>query len=240
MPAAKRRKNAAHGASRGWAPRTLTSPDGAKETDLIPDVLLVILHVILLQERHILLLKRMVLMMFLLPGDVFGDRRNIRFANAEHSISGLPRKFPRPLLAHPFRRICFNHARDFRRRMYRPNAQQHMNMIVGPIDDQSHPIHFADDPPEISKQITPKLRVNERPSPQRGENKMKQDVSRCVRHASSAPPGLLPSSRAYPRLAPWAAPSRRFAASPLHSQSFSPTSVCGVPIVSVMSLEEND
>ena len=32
--AAKRRKNAAHGASRGWSHRTFISPEGAKETSL--------------------------------------------------------------------------------------------------------------------------------------------------------------------------------------------------------------
>jgi hypothetical protein len=61
----------------GQMPTTQQSPEGAKETTLIPNIPLVIFHMILLQERHILLLKRMFLMMLLLPGDVFGDRRNI-------------------------------------------------------------------------------------------------------------------------------------------------------------------
>ena len=36
---------------------TITSPEGAKETLLIPNILLVVLHVVLLQKRYKLLLK---------------------------------------------------------------------------------------------------------------------------------------------------------------------------------------
>ncbi len=51
---------------------------------------------------------------------------------------------------------------------------------------------------------------------------MKQDISRCMRQASFALPGLLPSSRTHPRLAPSAALFRRFAASAPRSPPFSP------------------
>jgi hypothetical protein len=51
---------------------------------------------------------------------------------------------------------------------------------------------------------------------------MKQGISRCMRQASFALPGLLPSSRTHPRLAPWAALFRRFAASAPRSPPFSP------------------
>jgi hypothetical protein len=74
--------------------------------------------------------------------------------------------------------------------MHWPNPQQHVNMIGGPVDNQRSPIHLADNSTKISKQIIPKLHLNERTSPQRRENKMKQDISRCMRQASSALPGL--------------------------------------------------
>jgi hypothetical protein len=144
----------------------------------------------------------------------FFHGRNIRFANAEHAIPVLPGKFTRPLPPHPFRRIRLHYPHNLRGRMHGPNPQQHVNMITRTVDDDRSPLHLADDPSEISKQISPKLRLDQGPSPQRRENKMKQDVSRCMRQASSAPPGLLPSSQAHPRLAPWAALFRRFAASP--------------------------
>ena len=44
---------------------------------LIPDVFLVVGHVVLLEERYKLLLKRMLLVMFFLTGNIFCDGRNI-------------------------------------------------------------------------------------------------------------------------------------------------------------------
>jgi len=46
------------------------------ERKLIPDVTFVVHNVILLQERHKLLLKRMFLVVFVLGCNVFGDCRN--------------------------------------------------------------------------------------------------------------------------------------------------------------------
>src|ERR1700733_522831 len=189
---------------------------------------------ILLQERDVLILKRMLLMMFLLLRNIFRDRCNIGFTNTEHPISRLPRKFPRPLPAHPLRRIRLNHARNFRRGMRWPDSYQHVNMIVGPINNQRRPAHFANDSAEIGRQFTPKLRLNQSPSPQSGENKMKQNVARCVRQVSFALPGLSFVPHFHPRLTLWAALCRRFAVS--HRGTARSTSQ-SVPIVSMTNSE---
>jgi hypothetical protein len=73
--------------------------------------------------------------------------------------------------------------------MHRPNPQEHVNMIVRPVDDQSRSLHLANNPSEIGKQITPKLRFDQCASPESGEDEMQQDVSRCVGQASFAPSG---------------------------------------------------
>ncbi len=54
--AAKRRKNAAHGASRGWVVRLIEeAPEGRKK--LFPDIPLIVCNIVLLEERKELLLK---------------------------------------------------------------------------------------------------------------------------------------------------------------------------------------
>ncbi len=100
--AAERRKNAAHGASRGGSATNLNqAPEGRK--NLIPNISLIVRNVVLLEERNKLLLKRMLLMMVLLIGDIFRDSCNIRFAHAEDPVSGLPREFCVPFFMHPAR-----------------------------------------------------------------------------------------------------------------------------------------
>jgi hypothetical protein len=140
--------------------KTRTSPNGAKEAQLIPNIPLVIFHIILLQECDELLLKRMLFMMLFLSRNIFRDHANIRLANAKRRVPGLPRKFARPLLAHPLRRIRLHDTRDFGRRMDRTDPQEHVNMIVSSIDDQRHSPHLAHNPSQIGEQIAPKLRLD--------------------------------------------------------------------------------
>src|SRR6266702_8851878 len=68
-----------------------------------------------------------------------------------------------------------------------------MNVIRGAVDDQCGSAHFADNASEV-------------------ENYMQKDVGRCMRQSLSPPWGS-PFVVADPRLAPWAAFLRRFAAS---------------------------
>ena len=72
----------------GSATKPKQALEGRKR--LIPDVALVISHVVLLEERKELFLKRVFLVMLFLPGNIFRDRRDMRFAHAEHTVAGLP------------------------------------------------------------------------------------------------------------------------------------------------------
>jgi hypothetical protein len=74
-PAAKRRQNAAHGASRGWSRNNEQAPEGREK--LAPKIFLIVSNVILLEKCQKLVLKRMLLMMFFLRGDIFCHCRYI-------------------------------------------------------------------------------------------------------------------------------------------------------------------
>jgi len=85
----------------GERPGPHRAPKGRKK--LIPNVSLVVRNIVLLEKRNKLLLKRMRLMMLFLFGDLFRDRRDIRFAHAEHTVSGLPCEFSVPFFMDPAR-----------------------------------------------------------------------------------------------------------------------------------------
>jgi len=86
-------------------------------------------------------------------------------------------------------------------------------MVARAIDAQCNSPHFTNNPPEISKQIIAKLRLDQRPTAGCGEDEVKQYVAGCVSHASFVPPGLSSPVGTHPRLAPWAVFFRRLAAS---------------------------
>ena len=128
--------------------------------------------------------------MLFLPRDIFRDLRDVGFTHAEHSISRLPRKFWIPFLAHPSRRIRLHHSRNLCRGMRWPDTNQNVNVIGGSIDDQRRSLHLPNGSPKIRKQFVPKFRLDDQTSSLRREDEMKQNVARCVRHVSFAPPGL--------------------------------------------------
>src|SRR5437899_7512723 len=98
--AAKRRKNAAHGASRGDRDaHGQRAPEGRKK--LIPDVSLVVGYVVPLEECDKLLLKRMLFVMLFLSCNIFCDSCDIRLAHTENAVSGLPGEFCIPFFMDP-------------------------------------------------------------------------------------------------------------------------------------------
>src|SRR5208282_5901228 len=101
----------------------------------IPNVTLVVRDLVLLQKRHKLLLKRTPLVMFLLRRNILGDRRNVRFANAEYAIPSLPREFSVAFLSDPSRRIRLDDACDLGNGIGGTNTYQHMHVIAGPVND---------------------------------------------------------------------------------------------------------
>src|SRR5579862_866347 len=72
---------------------------------------------------------------------------------------------------------------------------------------------FADDASEVGKQIRAKIWRDQRAPPLGAEDHMQQNIAGCMRQASFAPAGASPFGVIHPRLAPWAAFLRRFAAS---------------------------
>ena len=117
--------------------------------------------------------------------DIFRDRRDARLAHAEHSIPCLPRECAIPFLARPTRRIRLHHPRNLRRGVNRPHPYQNMNVIAAAVDDQSRPVHLAHDASEVSEEIVPKFRLDQRTSSLRRTDHVQQDISRCMRHALS-------------------------------------------------------
>ena len=77
-----------------WARRLILTRDAhvAYPAHSIPNVPFVVLNMMFLQKRDELLLKRMLLMMLLLPRDVFGDCPGVRFADPENAVPALPSK----------------------------------------------------------------------------------------------------------------------------------------------------
>jgi len=69
-------RRATHGLRRGLCSSAAPRLALRSAKKLIPDVSLVVGYVVLLQERDEFLLKRMLLMMFFLTGDIFCDCRN--------------------------------------------------------------------------------------------------------------------------------------------------------------------
>src|SRR6266568_8011144 len=78
--------------------------------------------------------------------------------------------------------------------MGRSNPYKHVHMVGSAVDDERRPLHFADDPAEIRKQIGAEMRFDQGASPVCREDHVKQDVAGCVGHDSFAPPGLGDSS----------------------------------------------
>jgi hypothetical protein len=168
--AAKRRENAARGASRGWSRERALSVPPKEQRGVRREIPLGLASLAPLGLCR-LLLKRMLFVMLFLTGNIF----------------------------------C--HCRDIR-----PDTKQHVNVIGGAVDDKCGSAHFADDASEVGKQIVAELWLDERTPALCAENHMQQDVGRCMRQSLSPRWGC-PFLVADPRLTPWAAFLRRFAAS---------------------------
>ena len=153
----------------------------------------------------------MLFVMFFLTGNIFCHRPDIRFADAEYSVSGLPGEIWTPFFTNPTRGIRLDHER-FPRRNEQGGYESVHERIGGAVDDQGGSAYFADDASEVVKQILAELWLDEWTPALCAENHMQQNVGRCMRQNLSPRWGS-PFVVADPRLAPWAAFFRRFAAS---------------------------
>src|SRR2546429_1243402 len=101
----------------------------------------------------------MLLVMGFLSRNILRYRSNVRFADAEYAISGLPGELSVSFFVYPSRRVCFDYARDLRRRVSRANPRQHVNVIGGDLDDEGGSPHFPDYSLEIREKIYTEFRV---------------------------------------------------------------------------------
>src|SRR2546430_17524267 len=93
----------------------------------------------------------MLLVMGFLSRNILRYRSNVRFADAEYAISGLPGELSVSFFVYPSRRVCFDYACDLRRRVSRANPRQHVNVIGGAIDDEGRSPPFTKYSAEISE-----------------------------------------------------------------------------------------
>jgi hypothetical protein len=126
-------------------------PEGRKK--LAPNVAFVVLNLILLKERYILLLEGQLLVVLFLRRDVPKNYGHVRFADAESTVTGLPSKRNIPFLMSPAGGVGFYDAGNLCRRLCGTNADQHVNMIGGAVDDERSAMHFADNTAELGEQI---------------------------------------------------------------------------------------
>src|SRR2546422_7703438 len=91
----------------------------------------------------------MLLVMGFLSRNILRYRSNVRFADAEYAISGLPGELSVSFFVYPSRRVCFDYACDLRRRVSRANPRQHVNVIGGVLVYEGRSPHFT----EYSAQI---------------------------------------------------------------------------------------
>src|SRR5207244_11649104 len=95
----------------------------------------------------------MLLVMGFLSRNILRDRSNVRFADAEYAISGLPGELNVSFFVYPSRRVCFDYACDLRRRVIRANPRQHVNVIGGAIDDEGRSAQFTNYDAEIGGKL---------------------------------------------------------------------------------------
>ena len=103
-----------------------------------------------LKKLHILLLKRLLLMVFFLPKDISLHRGEARHAHRERAIPLLPGKLGDPKgFMHPLRRWAFDFPEYIGKAMGGTQANQHMHMIGSPTDGLGHAVKRANGPAKI-------------------------------------------------------------------------------------------
>src|SRR5438552_12150547 len=95
----------------------------------------------------------MLLVMGFLSRNILRYRSNVRFADAEYAISGLPGELNVSFFVYPSRRARFDYAFDLRRRVSRANPRQHVDVIGGSIDDEGRSSHFTNYAAERGEKI---------------------------------------------------------------------------------------
>src|SRR5208283_1492911 len=90
----------------------------------------------------------------------------------------------------PARRICFYNAGDFRSRLCRTNANEHVHMVGGAIDDERGATNFANDAAEVGEQIGANFRSDERLAILGAEDQVEDEIAGGMGQVSFAPSEL--------------------------------------------------
>ena len=206
IEAAKRKKNRAHGASRGkrWGDRA--SPERAQETPSIPAVFFFVLDSVFPQKFHVLFLERSPALVFLLLRDIFHHCRHAGLAYAEGSVSRLPCEghMLRPFFMSPTRGISLENSCPLGNRTDRRDANQPVNMIRCTVHDQRDPMHCANDAAHVGEQVALDFRRNRRVPRFSAEDEMDQKICRRMRQFLTLLRSLVRDFAFAPRLTPWA------------------------------------
>jgi hypothetical protein len=117
-----------------------------------------------------------------------------------------------PFLMNPARGVGFDHASYLWHCLRGTNANQHVNVIGCAVDDERRGLHFANDAAEVGEKIGADFGSDQRRAAFGAEDQVKDEAASGVGQVSFAPSELDVCFAAYPRLAPWAASLRRFAA----------------------------
>src|SRR5438105_15264913 len=99
----------------------------------------------------------MLLVMGFLSRNILRYRSNVRFADAEYAISGLPGELNVSFFVYPSRRAWFDYACDLRRRVSRANPRQHVDVIGAAIDDEGRSAHCTNYGAEIGEKLGPNV-----------------------------------------------------------------------------------
>jgi len=140
----------------------------------VPEISLVVINPMLVQQGHQFLFIAEFSMVFFLAVDVIHDLVHIGFAYAECSIPELPGKSRPlwPLLMHPFAGIGFDKAKRIRNGNCGRQTDQKVHMILHAINGQRFAFKFACQAAEIGMKFRLQLRNNRSRSLFRAEDEM--------------------------------------------------------------------
>ena len=183
--------------ARGEAPRTnATNTRGLKARPIqisIPQILLVAVHPILLQERTILRLKILLRMMRFLSVDVSNQRIQIGRPNRERAITTLLRKLRR-LALQPFGRGRLDLRNQVRNIRLAIQSNRKMHMVGNAPNTQTFALVISHNSRKIRKQIGPHTFVQERNAVLRTEHNMHKKEAPRSCHGEDYRSDLRPST----------------------------------------------
>ena len=116
------------------------------------------------EELAEFVLKRQLLVVFLLPGGVCLHGRDIRLADRERALSGLPREFGlfRKCLVHPARRVGLDQVDNLGDRMHAAERHEQMNVVRHPAGREQFHLLVVEDAADVRIQARRDVIVDER------------------------------------------------------------------------------